>query len=160
MCAHRWSAAQPCQRGSTSSKFYWIILRLWSSSRRDHWEMVGYGTSGWNSTVATAEVNTQGSSYSSWDVQVKHLLNRCLHFAVAGALHSDPEALRLARAIAETDGMELTGVYAHCGNTYNCRGVEQIQAVAQETTSLTLQFMDKYDTKCKISSSRSQACHI
>lgn len=75
----------------------------------------------------------------------------CLHFAVAGALHSDPEALRLARAIAETDGMELTGVYAHCGNTYHCRGVEQIQAVAQETTSLTLQFTEKYDTKCKIS---------
>lgn len=69
----------------------------------------------------------------------------CLHFAVAGVLHSDPEALRLAQAIAEAEGVELTGVYAHCGNTYNCRGVEQIQAVAQETTSLTLQFMEKYD---------------
>lgn len=159
MCAHRWSAAQPCQRGSTSSKFYWIILRLWSSSRRDRWETVGYGTSGWNSIVAMAEVNKRGVIMlilrCYWDVQVEHLLNLCLHFAVAGALHSDPEALRLARAIAETDGVELTGVYAHCGNTYNCRGVEQIQAVTQETTSLTLQFMEKYDTKCKISTSRS-----
>lgn len=66
-------------------------------------------------------------------------------FAVAGVLHSNPEALKLAKAIAETDGVELTGVYAHCGNTYNCRGVEEIQAVAKETTSLTLQFMEKYD---------------
>lgn len=65
--------------------------------------------------------------------------------AVAGVLYSNPEALNLAKAIAETDGVELTGVYAHCGNTYNCRGVEEIQAVAKETTSLTLQFMEKYD---------------
>ena len=50
----------------------------------------------------------------------------------------------MAQAITETDGVELTGVYAHCGNSYNCRGVEQIQTVAQETTSLTLQFMEKY----------------
>lgn len=64
-------------------------------------------------------------------------------FVVAGVLHSEPEALSLAQAIAKTAGVELTGVYAHCGNTYNCRGVEQIQAVAQETTSFTLQFMEK-----------------
>lgn len=63
----------------------------------------------------------------------------------AGVLHSDPEALRLAQAIAKTEGVELTGVYAHCGNSYNCRGVEQIQAVAQETTNLTLQFMEKIE---------------
>ncbi|XP_034743296.1 D-serine dehydratase-like [Etheostoma cragini] len=60
----------------------------------------------------------------------------------AGVLHSEPEALRLAQAIAETKGVDLTGVYAHCGNSYNCRGVEKIQAVAQETTDLTLQFME------------------
>lgn len=73
------------------------------------------------------------------------MLILCLFFAVAGVLHSEPEALRLAQAITETKGVELTGVYAHCGNTYNCRGVEQIQAVAQETTTFTLQFMEKYD---------------
>ena len=66
-----------------------------------------------------------------------------LFFAIAGVLHSEPEALILAQAIAETEGVELTGVYAHCGNTYSCRGVEQIQTVAQETTSFTLQFMEK-----------------
>lgn len=76
-------------------------------------------------------------------------ITKCLLFVLAGVLHSDPGALRLAKAIAETDGMELTGVYAHCGNTYNCSGVEQIQAVAQETTTLTLQFMEKYDIKCE-----------
>lgn len=64
-------------------------------------------------------------------------------FVTAGVLYSDPGALKLALAIAHTDGVELTGVYAHCGNTYKCRGVEQIQAVAQETTDLTLQFMGK-----------------
>lgn len=53
----------------------------------------------------------------------------------------------MALAIAGTEGVELTGVYAHCGNTYDCRGVEQIQAVAQETTDLTLRFMDKYVQK-------------
>ncbi len=78
-------------------------------------------------------------------VEIKHLPNLCLLSAIAGVLHSDPEALRLAQAVSETEGVELTGVYAHCGNTYNCRGVEQIQAVAQETTNLILQFMEKYD---------------
>lgn len=73
-----------------------------------------------------------------------------LLFVSAGVLHSEPEALQLAKATAKTEGVELTGVYAHCGNTYNCRGEEQIQAVAQETTSLTLQFMEKYDTMCPV----------
>lgn len=41
------------------------------------------------------------------------------------------------------EGVELTGVYAHCGNTYSCQGEEQIKAVAQQTTTVTLQFMDK-----------------
>lgn len=85
----------------------------------------------------------------------------CLLLAVAGVLHSEPEALRLAQAIAQTEGVELTGVYAHCGNTYNCRGVEQIQAVAQETTDLTLQFMEKYDkSEKKTNASRGQSCHV
>lgn len=66
-----------------------------------------------------------------------------LLFTTAGVLHSQPEALKLAQAINEAEGVELTGVYAHCGNTYNCKGVEQIQAVAQETTTLTLQFVEK-----------------
>lgn len=64
-------------------------------------------------------------------------------FAEAGILHSEPEALRLARAIAQAAGVQLTGVYAHCGNTYNCKGVQEIQTVAKETTSFTLQFMEK-----------------
>ena len=64
-------------------------------------------------------------------------------YFIAGVLHSEPEALQLAQAIAKTEGVELTGVYAHCGNSYQCKGVEKIQAVAQETTTLTLQFMEK-----------------
>ncbi|KAA8587448.1 hypothetical protein FQN60_016310 [Etheostoma spectabile] len=79
----------------------------------------------------------------------------------AGVLHSEPEALRLAQAIAETEGVELTGVYAHCGNTYNCRGVERIQAVAQETTDLTLQFMEKLNAvgiTCKSSIGSTPSC--
>ncbi|KAM6948440.1 D-serine dehydratase [Aplochiton taeniatus] len=79
----------------------------------------------------------------------------------AGVLHSEPEALELAQAITETDGVELTGVYAHCGNTYNCRGVEQIQGVAQETTTFTLMFMDKLKTvgiTCKSSIGSTPSC--
>lgn len=67
----------------------------------------------------------------------------CRLIVIAGVLHSEPGALKLAEAIAKTEGVELTGVYAHCGNTYYCTGVQQIQAVAQETTKLTLQFMEK-----------------
>ncbi|XP_030627611.1 uncharacterized protein zgc:162816 [Chanos chanos] len=61
----------------------------------------------------------------------------------AGVPHSDPSALQLAQDISETAGVELTGIYAHCGNTYGCKGEEQIKAVAQETTTFTLQFMEK-----------------
>lgn len=84
-----------------------------------------------------------GEPQRSWSTATERLLMVCLFLVVAGVLHSDPGALGLAQAITETEGVELTGVYAHCGNTYNCRGVEQIQTVAQETTSLTLQFMEK-----------------
>ncbi|KAM8839171.1 D-serine dehydratase isoform 1-T2 [Synchiropus picturatus] len=79
----------------------------------------------------------------------------------AGILHSEPEALELAQAIAETPGVELTGVYAHCGNTYHCKGVEQIQAVARETTNFTLHFMEKLKTlgiSCKSSIGSTPSC--
>lgn len=79
----------------------------------------------------------------------------------AGVLHSEPEAIRLAQAIAQAEGVKLTGVYAHCGNTYNCKGVEQIQAVAQETTSLTLQFVEKlksFGITCKSSIGSTPSC--
>lgn len=42
------------------------------------------------------------------------------------------------------EGVELTGIYAHCGNTYGCKGEEQIKAVAQKTTTIVLQFVEKY----------------
>ncbi|XP_026883176.2 D-threo-3-hydroxyaspartate dehydratase [Electrophorus electricus] len=61
----------------------------------------------------------------------------------AGVLHSEPAALQLAREISETTGVELYGIYAHCGNTYGCKGREQIEAIAQETTTNLLQFMER-----------------
>ncbi|XP_036442368.1 LOW QUALITY PROTEIN: D-threo-3-hydroxyaspartate dehydratase [Colossoma macropomum] len=61
----------------------------------------------------------------------------------AGVPHSEPAALQLAQEISETKGVELTGIYAHCGNSYGCKGEEQIKAVAQETTTVTLQFVEK-----------------
>ncbi|KAG7464170.1 hypothetical protein MATL_G00184380 [Megalops atlanticus] len=79
----------------------------------------------------------------------------------AGVPHSDPAALHLALAVSQTEGAELTGVYAHCGNTYSCSGVEQIKAVAAETTTSTLQFMEKlkangiHGVKCSIGSTPS-----
>ncbi|XP_028974672.1 D-threo-3-hydroxyaspartate dehydratase isoform X1 [Esox lucius] len=79
----------------------------------------------------------------------------------AGVLHSEPEALRLAQAIFESEGVELTGVYAHCGNTYSCKGVEQIHSVAQETTTLVLQFMEKLKAvgiTCKSSIGSTPSC--
>uniref|UniRef100_A0A665XEL5 Zgc:162816 n=1 Tax=Echeneis naucrates TaxID=173247 RepID=A0A665XEL5_ECHNA len=59
------------------------------------------------------------------------------------------------------EGVQLTGVYAHCGNTYNCKGVKEIQTVAQETTSLTLQFMEKLKAMgiiCKSSIGSTPSC--
>nr|XP_006007171.2 PREDICTED: D-threo-3-hydroxyaspartate dehydratase-like [Latimeria chalumnae] len=60
----------------------------------------------------------------------------------AGVKHTDPAAIELARAIAQSEGVELVGVYAHCGNTYDCRGIQEIQGVAQMTTTSVLQFVD------------------
>ncbi|KAM6918639.1 D-serine dehydratase [Xenentodon cancila] len=79
----------------------------------------------------------------------------------AGIPHSEPAALSLAQAIAGTEGVALTGVYVHCGNTYSSRGVEEIQAVAQETTSSTLQFMEKLQAvgiSCKSSIGSTPSC--
>uniref|UniRef100_A0A8D0L963 D-serine dehydratase-like domain-containing protein n=1 Tax=Sphenodon punctatus TaxID=8508 RepID=A0A8D0L963_SPHPU len=39
--------------------------------------------------------------------------------------------------------VELAGIYAHCGNTYGCSGIAEIQAVAQATTTATLEFMSE-----------------
>ncbi|XP_062813862.1 uncharacterized protein LOC100555440 isoform X4 [Anolis carolinensis] len=61
----------------------------------------------------------------------------------AGLKHDDPSAVELAKAIAEGATTELAGVYAHCGNSYGCNGVPDIQSVARTTTQLTLQFMEK-----------------
>ncbi|MCI4383735.1 hypothetical protein PGIGA_G00029890 [Pangasianodon gigas] len=60
-----------------------------------------------------------------------------------GIPHSDLAALQLAKEISEAEGVELTGIYAHCGNTYGCKGEAQIKAIAQETTSSVLQFVEK-----------------
>ncbi|XP_077160555.1 D-serine dehydratase-like isoform X2 [Paroedura picta] len=60
----------------------------------------------------------------------------------AGLRHTDPAALKLARAIAE-EPTELAGVYAHCGNSYHCQGVPEIQSVARATTERVLEFMQK-----------------
>ncbi|XP_015214715.2 D-serine dehydratase isoform X1 [Lepisosteus oculatus] len=64
----------------------------------------------------------------------------------AGVPYSDPAALHLAKAISGSQGIELTGVYAHCGNTYHCTGEHEIKAVAQATTTATLEFMEKLKT--------------
>lgn len=65
-------------------------------------------------------------------------------FLLAGIPHANPAALELAKEISETPGVELTGIYAHCGNTYDCKGEEQTKAIAQETTTIVLQFVEKY----------------
>ncbi|KAM6289119.1 D-serine dehydratase-like, partial [Aegotheles albertisi] len=61
----------------------------------------------------------------------------------AGVRPSDPAALSLARAIAEEAPEEVTlvGVYAHCGDTYACRDVPSIQAIARATTAAVLDFV-------------------
>ncbi|XP_074878529.1 D-serine dehydratase-like isoform X2 [Buteo buteo] len=61
----------------------------------------------------------------------------------AGVRPTDPGAMSLARAIAEEAPEEVTlvGVYAHCGDTYGCRDVPAIQAVARATTAAVLDFV-------------------
>uniref|UniRef100_A0A8B9F3P0 D-serine dehydratase n=1 Tax=Amazona collaria TaxID=241587 RepID=A0A8B9F3P0_9PSIT len=61
----------------------------------------------------------------------------------AGVRPTDPGAMALARAIAEEAPEEVTlvGVYAHCGNTYGCRDVQAVQAIARDTTSAVLHFV-------------------
>ncbi|XP_065523062.1 D-serine dehydratase-like isoform X2 [Lathamus discolor] len=61
----------------------------------------------------------------------------------AGVRPTDPSAMALARAIAEEAPEEVTlvGVYAHCGNTYGCRDVQAVQAIARATTSAVLDFV-------------------
>ncbi|XP_068790141.1 uncharacterized protein [Struthio camelus] len=63
----------------------------------------------------------------------------------AGVQPTDPGALELARAIAEEapTEVELVGVYAHCGNTYRCSSVPEIQAIARATTAAVLDFVAK-----------------
>ncbi|TRY85993.1 hypothetical protein DNTS_032779, partial [Danionella cerebrum] len=75
----------------------------------------------------------------SWSIWIKLDCNN----GRAGVSHIDPAALELALEIWQTAGLMLTGVYAHCGNTYSCQGEQQIHSIAQQTTSSTLSFMEK-----------------
>ncbi|NXO01435.1 DSD1 dehydratase, partial [Rhinopomastus cyanomelas] len=61
----------------------------------------------------------------------------------AGLCPTDPEAMTLARAIAEEapDKVTLVGVYAHCGNTYGCHDVPDVQAIARATTTAVMDFV-------------------
>ncbi|NXH30174.1 DSD1 dehydratase, partial [Myiagra hebetior] len=61
----------------------------------------------------------------------------------AGIRPEDPEALALARAIAEgcPELVALVGVYAHCGNTYGCRDTAAVQDIARDTTAAVLEFV-------------------
>uniref|UniRef100_A0A8C5JCC3 D-serine dehydratase-like domain-containing protein n=1 Tax=Junco hyemalis TaxID=40217 RepID=A0A8C5JCC3_JUNHY len=61
----------------------------------------------------------------------------------AGIRPTDPEALSLARAIAQgsPELVTLVGVYAHCGNTYGCRDIAAVQAIARDTTAAVLGFV-------------------
>ncbi|KAK2519597.1 D-threo-3-hydroxyaspartate dehydratase-like protein isoform B [Columba livia] len=61
----------------------------------------------------------------------------------AGVRPQDPGALSLARAIAEDAPGEVTlvGVYAHCGDTYGCRDVPAVQAIARATATAVLDFV-------------------
>ncbi|XP_064361706.1 D-serine dehydratase-like [Dromaius novaehollandiae] len=61
----------------------------------------------------------------------------------AGVRPTDPGALELARAIAEEAPAEvaLVGVYAHCGDTYHCGSVPEVQAIARATTTAMLDFV-------------------
>ncbi|NXB94392.1 DSD1 dehydratase, partial [Vidua chalybeata] len=61
----------------------------------------------------------------------------------AGIRPADPGALALARAIAQgsPELVTLVGVYAHCGNTYACRDIPAIQAIARGTTAAVLEFV-------------------
>ncbi|NXY83803.1 DSD1 dehydratase, partial [Alcedo cyanopectus] len=61
----------------------------------------------------------------------------------AGVRPTDPGALALARAIAEEapEKVALVGVYAHCGDTYSCRDVPAVQAIARATTAALLDFV-------------------
>uniref|UniRef100_A0A3P9M123 Zgc:162816 n=1 Tax=Oryzias latipes TaxID=8090 RepID=A0A3P9M123_ORYLA len=75
-----------------------------------------------------------------------------------------PDALDQLKKRPLKDGgkyAENLGVYAHCGNTYTCKGLEQIQAVAQETTSFVLDFMEKLRAvgiTCKASIGSTPSC--
>ncbi|XP_078254869.1 D-serine dehydratase [Rhinoraja longicauda] len=63
----------------------------------------------------------------------------------AGVRPEDPTALTLAKSIADSEALELVGVYAHCGNSYEAAGVQEIQGVALETTRATLEFVEKLE---------------
>uniref|UniRef100_S4RB37 D-serine dehydratase n=1 Tax=Petromyzon marinus TaxID=7757 RepID=S4RB37_PETMA len=62
----------------------------------------------------------------------------------AGVFVDQPEAFDLALKIGRNASMKLDGIYAHCGNTYHCHSVAEIQAVAENTTEKILAFCSRW----------------
>ncbi|KAM8810446.1 D-serine dehydratase-like [Eudromia elegans] len=60
-----------------------------------------------------------------------------------GVRPTEPGALELARAVAQAapHAVTLVGAYAHCGDTYACGGVAEVQDVARATAAALLHFV-------------------
>ena len=56
----------------------------------------------------------------------------------AGLIPDDPRLLELGRALYELPGLSLRGVLTHAGHSYQCRSIEQVQAVAEHERSASV----------------------
>ena len=50
----------------------------------------------------------------------------------AGVVAGDPALIEIARALGAGPGVELRGVLTHAGHSYACRGVAEIEAIAED----------------------------
>jgi D-serine deaminase-like pyridoxal phosphate-dependent protein len=56
----------------------------------------------------------------------------------SGLAPHDPRVLQLGRALHELPGLSMRGVLTHAGHSYQCRSIEEVQAVAEHERAATV----------------------
>nr|CAB3266579.1 D-serine dehydratase-like [Phallusia mammillata] len=74
-----------------------------------------------------------------WSVMLKV----CCENGRAGMPYDTQQVIETVKLLADSNCMRLKGLYAHCGETYHCNEVKEVQGIANKTTSKLLEVVEK-----------------
>lgn len=96
-----------------------------------------------NVDVAKLLHNTPLTNGKKWSIIIKV----CCENDRAGICHDSQQIDEIAKLAKDSSLMKFQGVYAHCGETYHCSSVEEVQKIANHTTHLLLKVVERLEAQ-------------